>query len=84
MPIHDFQCKTCGQEFEAVVRAQDTAECPACHGRDLEKRLSSFAVATPEKRREIAHRQVKNAAKVERAIQAERDRDAERHRHEEH
>lgn len=84
MPIHDFQCRKCGHGFEAVVLPRDTPECPACHSRDLEKLLSSFAVSTPQKRREVASRQVKKAANVERTIQAERDRDADKHRHEEH
>jgi hypothetical protein len=48
------------------------------------KLLSSFAVTTPEKKREVASRQVKKAAAVERKVQAERDADAEKHRHEEH
>ena len=84
MPIYDFQCRKCGHEFEAVVRPQDVPECPACHGRELERLLSSFAVSSPQRKREVADRQVKKAATQERKIQGERDRDAERHRHEEH
>ena len=84
MPIYDFQCRACGREFEAIVRANDAPECPACHGRDLERLLSSFAVSSPEQRKAIARRQVKKAASDERKVQGERDRDAEKHRHEEH
>jgi putative FmdB family regulatory protein len=84
VPIFDFQCNKCGHEFEAVLRPQDTPACPSCHSRDLVKLLSSFAVTTPEKKREVASRQVKKAAAVERKVQAERDADAEKHRHEEH
>ena len=51
MPIFDFHCKTCGKEFEALVRAQDAAPtCPSCRGVDLEKLLSGFAVSSSESR----------------------------------
>jgi len=29
-----------------LVRASDTPECPSCHGKDLERRLSVFAAHT--------------------------------------
>jgi putative FmdB family regulatory protein len=52
MPIYDFQCRTCGKEFEALVRPQDAAApaCPSCQGSDLEKLLSGFAVSSSESR----------------------------------
>ena len=84
VPIYDFQCRKCGHEFEAVVRPPDPPECPACQSRELEKRLSSFAVSSPEKKRAVADRQVKKAASDERRVQHERDAHAEKHRHEEH
>jgi putative FmdB family regulatory protein len=50
MPIYDFRCRTCGEEFEALVRAQDAApHCPSCRGTDLERLLSGFAVSSAEK-----------------------------------
>jgi putative FmdB family regulatory protein len=50
MPIYDFHCRTCGEEFEALVRAQDaTPHCPSCRGTDLERLLSGFAVSSAEK-----------------------------------
>ncbi len=34
MPIHDFRCRTCGHEFEALVRAQDPpTRCPSLQRR---------------------------------------------------
>jgi putative FmdB family regulatory protein len=51
MPIYDFHCRTCGKEFEALVRPQDGApQCPSCRGTDLEKLLSGFAVSSAESR----------------------------------
>ena len=51
MPIYDFHCRTCGKTFETLVRPQDAAPaCPSCHGVDLEKLLSGFAVSSAESR----------------------------------
>jgi putative FmdB family regulatory protein len=50
MPIYDFHCRTCGHEFEGLVRAQDPPiACPSCKGADVEKLLSTFAVSSAEK-----------------------------------
>ena len=51
MPIHDFRCRSCGHEFEALSRPQDPPiTCPSCKGADLEKLLSGFATSTAESR----------------------------------
>jgi putative FmdB family regulatory protein len=44
MPIFEYTCKSCGREFEALVRAGTTAMCPACQSTDLEKLMSLPAV----------------------------------------
>jgi putative FmdB family regulatory protein len=47
MPIHDYHCKACGHDFEALSRPQDPPiTCPACKSEDLEKLLSGFAVSS--------------------------------------
>ena len=40
MPIFEYRCKSCGQQFEALVRKSDTPTCPSCQSVDLEKLLS--------------------------------------------
>lgn len=40
MPIHEYVCKKCGQEFEALVRKGRTPACAACGATDLERRFS--------------------------------------------
>jgi putative FmdB family regulatory protein len=51
MPIYDYQCRTCGHEFEGLVRPQDPpVACPSCRSADLERLLSGFAVSSAEKR----------------------------------
>lgn len=46
MPIYEYQCKGCGQQFEALVRKSDRPSCPACRGTDLERLLSLPALKT--------------------------------------
>ncbi len=46
MPLYEFTCLDCGAEFESLVRkASETADvrCPACDGKKLEEKVSSFA-----------------------------------------
>jgi putative FmdB family regulatory protein len=44
MPLYEYDCRTCSVHFETLVRGTETPECPACHGTDLERALSTFAV----------------------------------------
>ena len=51
MPIYEYACQSCGNEFEALVRSETVPECPGCHSTQLEKQLSVFATAaaTPDR-----------------------------------
>ena len=44
MPILEYVCKECAHEFETIVQGARVAECPTCKSRELERRLSVFAV----------------------------------------
>lgn len=46
MPIFEYTCKTCGTEFETLVRSSTAPGCPKCSSTDLEKKLSVFATAS--------------------------------------
>ena len=46
MPIFDYQCRKCGEQFEMLVLKGTVAECPACQGQDLEQLISGFAVSS--------------------------------------
>lgn len=47
MPIFEYECASCGKEFEVLVRNASTVpECPGCSGTELRKKLSAFAAIT--------------------------------------
>jgi putative FmdB family regulatory protein len=51
MPVYEFKCRSCETEFELLVRRTDRPACPECHGEDLERLLSVFAVNSAERSR---------------------------------
>lgn len=46
MPLFEYACQDCAHEFETLVRASETPECPSCHGTTLQRKLSVFAAHT--------------------------------------
>ena len=50
MPILEYACRTCGHHFEflKLPSTTDAPKCPACHGEDLERLLSGFAMSTSD------------------------------------
>ena len=46
MPLYDYHCHACGNDFEALVRASSTPACPRCGSTTaLEKAVSRIAPA---------------------------------------
>lgn len=43
MPIHDYRCTACGQQFELLVRSSTPPACPQCASTALEKLVSLTA-----------------------------------------
>ncbi len=47
MPIYEYHCEDCGQDFEKLVRFSDpkinTPECPGCQSDNTHKSLSVIA-----------------------------------------
>jgi putative FmdB family regulatory protein len=48
MPIFEYACRSCGHEFETLVRAAETPGCESCGSEELEKKLSVFAAQKGE------------------------------------
>ena len=45
MPLYDFRCRACREEFEALVRPGNTPACPACASGDLERLVTGFSIS---------------------------------------
>lgn len=73
MPIFEYRCEGCGQEFEQLVRAGTTASCPKCQSTSLERLLSIPAVKS-----ESTHGLAMKAAKKRDAKQASENNRAQR------
>ncbi len=46
MPLYEYQCKICGEEFEKVVRwfeVDIAPECPKCKSRETQKKISNVS-----------------------------------------
>jgi len=47
MPIYEYHCSNCGEEFEKLMGFSDPninhPECPGCHSENTQKRLSAIA-----------------------------------------
>ena len=51
MPIYEFTCDHCSEDFETLVRSSDwegEVECPICGSEEVDKRLSVFATASTD------------------------------------
>jgi putative FmdB family regulatory protein len=46
MPIYEYLCRSCGQEFEELVRGDEQPACPACGEQQVEKQMSVPAAHT--------------------------------------
>jgi len=44
MPIYEYSCKKCSNQFELLVRGKKTPACPSCDSEDLKRLLSVPAV----------------------------------------
>ena len=43
MPIYEYSCDNCGDEFECLVfRTDEAVECPKCGDKNPKRKMSSF------------------------------------------
>jgi putative FmdB family regulatory protein len=46
VPLFEYLCRKCARRFEALVMGTARPACPGCQSGDLEKLVSTFAVAS--------------------------------------
>ena len=49
MPIYEYACNQCGEEFEKLVFGNKPVDCPKCNSQDIKKKLSAFGMSGVEK-----------------------------------
>jgi putative FmdB family regulatory protein len=45
MPIYEYSCRICGEEFEmfrAINSDDKQVQCPSCGGKDAKRKISAF------------------------------------------
>lgn len=42
MPIYEYKCNKCNNEFEVIVFRDEQPNCPQCGAENPEKKMSSF------------------------------------------
>jgi putative FmdB family regulatory protein len=84
VPLYDFRCRACGNEFEALVRPGHPPVCPGCQSEDLERQLSTFAMTTRDQTQARADVKRKKEAHTARRDTAAMDREILAHRREDH
>ncbi len=50
MPLYEYICDSCHDEFELLVRGNETPVCPDCGGKHLRQQLSVVATHTHARR----------------------------------
>ena len=46
MPIYEYSCPQCGEDFEKLIRSMSTADqvsCPSCSSNNVKRRMSLIA-----------------------------------------
>ena len=52
MPIFEYRCSACADEFEhLVLNSSPDPECPSCGSQDIEKLMSMSSVSSEQSRR---------------------------------
>jgi putative FmdB family regulatory protein len=45
MPIFEYKCNKCGEDFEKLVFGGQRVTCPKCNAEDIRKKFSAFGMS---------------------------------------
>jgi putative FmdB family regulatory protein len=80
MPIYEYECGKCGEQFEHLVLPSSAPpSCPSCQSRNLKQMLSMFAVSS----KAIREANLKSAKKQGYKIQKEKAHEDHKYVHKE-
>lgn len=49
MPIYEYQCNTCSENFEKLVFGNMEIICPKCMSKEVKKKMSAFGMSGVDK-----------------------------------
>ncbi|TAL22310.1 MAG: zinc ribbon domain-containing protein [Nitrospirae bacterium] len=49
MPIYEYKCNKCGEDFEKLVFGSQAVRCPKCSSSEIKKKMSSFGMSGVDK-----------------------------------
>ncbi|MEW6215288.1 MAG: zinc ribbon domain-containing protein [Nitrospirota bacterium] len=49
MPIYEYKCNSCGEDFERLVFGNQKVSCPRCNSDEIKKKFSVFCATGTEK-----------------------------------
>jgi putative FmdB family regulatory protein len=50
MPIYEYRCKGCNDEFELLLYSGEEPKCPRCGSKNLTKKISVFSTSCSDNR----------------------------------
>ena len=91
MPIYEFECQSCGHQFEELVlpwlEKENPArkpECPSCHDQHVERTLSICAVSSEGTRQASLQKARKKLSSVQKEKDTEEFKEMIEHANEHH
>ncbi|MBM4140879.1 MAG: zinc ribbon domain-containing protein [Nitrospira sp.] len=49
MPIYEYKCTICGEDFEKLVFGNQEVSCPQCSSQEIKKKFSVFCATGTQK-----------------------------------